>query len=395
MNINQFQLWVSKAVFWGFVALLSTPFVLLLAGHSDFSPDVENRMPAPLPDIEWGKMHDYPLAFEAYFSDAFGLRSSMIAINSKLQSRLLGGTIAPDVLVGREGWLFYKGEHFRGISQCNLQVYFGTYPLESEFLEKVLHVQQRLHTYFAERGIQYALVLVPSKISIYPEYMKGGKVAPDISAIDVVARYVAENSDVPVINLRPDLLKRKQATRAYLKTDTHWNDESMLFACRKIADRMNHPVPAHDPWSMIRKEPQPYTGDLATMLGGSAEDWEEERIRVTLTNPGAQSQPGGPVMETFRESVWLKDAMYHVYENSQAPDSRLLCLGDSFFLRDDFHLYFAEAFSFSAFIWNDHLSARYVEAVQPDFVIWEVSERRLKVLADPLDPDLLSAPEKP
>jgi len=395
MNMKSFQLWMSKAVFWGFVALLSTPVALLLLGYSDFSPEVENRMPEPFPAVKWGGMHDYPRAFEAYFSDAFGLRSTMIALNSKFQSRILGGTIAPDVLIGREGWLFYKGEHFRGIPQCNLQVYFGTYPLDNEFLKKAAHVQNRLHAYFAERGIQYALVLVPSKISIYPEYMKGGKDAPKESAIDVVAAYLTTHAQAPVINLRPDLLRRKQKTQAYHKTDTHWNDESMLFACRKIAEKTGISSSAHDPWSMILQEPQPYTGDLAKMLGGNAADWEEERNRVSLRNPGATVTSDGPVMDQLRQSVWLKDAQYYVYENPEGNGSRLLCFGDSFFLRDDFHLYFSEAFSFSAFLWSDHLASEFVEAVQPNLVIWEVSERRLKVLAEALDPSLLPNPAKP
>lgn len=390
MNMNQFQLWVSKAVFWGFLALLSTPLALMLVGFRDFSPEVENRMPEPLPVIEWGGMHQYPRAFEAYFNDAFGLRSLMIAMNSKFQSRILGGTIAPDVLVGREGWLFYKGEHFRGIPQCNLQIYFDTYPLDAEFLEKAAHVQQRLHAYFAEQGIAYALVLVPSKISVYPEVMKGGKEVPELSAIDIVSRYLQANTDVPVINLRPDLLRRKAETQAYHKTDTHWNDGSMLAACKIIAEKTELPSLAHDPWSMILQEPEPYVGDLATMLGGSASDWTEERIRVRMSEPSACPQPeDGAVMKALHQFVWLKDAQYHVYENPRGNGMRLLCLGDSFFLRDDFHVYFAEAFSFSAFLWNDHLAAEYVTLVQPDLVIWEVSERRLNILEEALDPSLL------
>lgn len=352
-------------------------------------------MPEPLPVVKWGEMRGYPRAFEAYFSDAFGLRSTMIALNSKFQSRILGGTIAPDVLVGKDGWLFYKGEHFKGIPQCNLQIYLGTYPLDDEFLQKAAHVQQRLHTYFSEQGMAYALVLVPSKISIYPEVMKGGKETPETSAVDVVARYLQAHTDVPVMNLRPELLRYKERAQAYHKTDTHWNDEAMLVACRAIAAQLKVPLGTDDPWSMVLREPEPYSGDLAKMLGGSGEDWKEERMRIRLEEPAAEPQPDGAVMKTLQQSVWLRDAQYHVYENPKGNGLRLLTFGDSFFLRDDFHLYFAEAFSFSAFLWNDHIAAELVEAVQPNLVIWEVSERRLKILAEALDPSLMPVSQNP
>jgi hypothetical protein len=394
MNTGKVHLIFAKAVFWGFTAILSIPLGLMLAGQRDFSPEIENRRPHPLPALKWGQMHDFPRAFEAFFSDSFGLRSRMIAVNSTVRSRILGGTIAPNVLIGREGWLFYKGEHFLGIPQCNLQIFYGTYPLDSEFLEKAKNVQLRLKDYFGKRGIQYALVLVPSKISIYPEFMKGGGTCPEQSAIDVVSRSLCASGDLNVINLRPDLLKMKETAQIYHKTDTHWNDMGILLGCQKIAEGLGLENSTRDAWTSLVREPKTYTGDLSKMLGGGAENAEENIISVHLSDPKAQRVTSGNILEKLSQSIWLKDAVYYAYENPKAPPRRLLCFGDSFFLGSSstFHLLFAEAFSFSAFLWSDHLAAEYVEAVQPDIVIWEVSERRLKILAEPLDPSLLLAP---
>jgi hypothetical protein len=373
---------LARLLFWAFVAALATPTALMLAGQGGFSPETENRPPAPLPSLNGQPLREFPRAFEAYFNDAFGLRAAMIKINAKIHSRLLRGTITPDVVAGRDGWLFYKGEHVRGTPQSNLQIFLGTYPLEPDFLEKARSVQARLRRYFEERGIRYYLVLVPSKISVYPEYMRGGKPPAAESAIDVVARYLQDHGEPNVVNLRPGLLRCKEQVQIYHRMDTHWNDEGMVCGSRILAERLDLPYR----WERLLRDPGRHSGDLAKMAGKSAADGIEPATWVRSDPEAARPVADGPLMERLARLSWLKDATWKIYENPGSSAQRLVCLGDSFFMRGNFTRIFAEAFSFSAFIWNDHVAPEYLEWFQPDVVIWEVTERRMRILADPLDP---------
>lgn len=373
---------VHRLLFWGFVAGLATPTVLLLAGQGGFSPETENRLPTPLPALAGQPLREFPRAFEAFFNDAFGLRTAMIKINAKIHSRLLRGTITPDVVTGRDGWLFFKGEHIRGTPQSNLQVFLGSYPLEADFLEKARSVQARLRNYFEKRGIRYFLVLVPSKISVYPEHMRGGKPPAEISAIDVVARYLQDHGEPHVINLRPGLLRCKEQLQIYHQMDTHWNDEGMLCGCRILAEHLGLSCR----WEHLLREPSLHHGDLAKMAGKSAEDGSEPTTLVRSDPESARPVADRSLMERLAQLSWLKDATWKIYENPGSASPRLLCIGDSFFMRGNFTRIFAEAFSYSAFIWNDHMAPEYLNWIQPDVVIWEVTERRMRILADPLDP---------
>lgn len=382
MHESKSFLVAARLLFWGFVAALATPTALMLAGRGGFSPETENRLPAPLPTLTSQPLRDYPRAFEAFFNDAFGLRATMIRINAKIHSRLLRGTITPDVVTGRDGWLFFKGEHVRGTPQSNLQVFLGTYPLEPDFLEKARSVQARLRKYFEERGIRYYLVLVPSKISVYPEHMRGGKPPAEVSAIDVVARYLQDHGEPHVVNLRPGLLTCKEQIQIYHKMDTHWNDEGMLCGCRILAERMGLPYR----WESLLREPGLHHGDLAKMAGKSTADGSEPTTWVRGDPETARPVADDLLMERLAQLSWLKDATWKIYENPGSSGPRLLCLGDSFFMRGNFTRIFAEAFSYSAFIWNDHVAPEYLDWIRPDVVIWEVTERRMRILADPLDP---------
>ena len=388
-NTSRSMNFARRLLFWGFVAALATPTALLLAGHGGFSPETENRLPAPLPKPGAQPLRDFPRAFEAYFNDAFGLRAAMIRINAKIHSRLLRGTIAPDVVTGRDGWLFFKGEHFRGTPQCNLQIFLGTYPLEPDFLEKARVVQNRLRRYFEMRGIRYCLVLVPSKISIYPEHMRGGNPPRSPSAIDVVAEYLQDHGETQIVNLRPGLLRCKEDAQIYHKTDTHWNDEGMLCGCRILSANLG----LRDRWESVVREAGFQSGDLAKMAGKSAAEDREPTTFVHAVPETARAVADDPLQERLAQSVWLKDATWKIYETPDAKAPRLLCLGDSFFMRGNFTRMFAEAFSYSVFLWNDHFSPEYLDWVKPDVVIWEVTERRMRILADPLDPGIPASAE--
>src|SRR5689334_6007171 len=91
-----------------FGALLLVPAMAQLAGLGQSSG--ENRTLAPLPKLSKFKdLADLTRASENYVNDRFGLRSQLVHANSLLHYRL-GLSTSKDVVIGKDGWLFYTAD---------------------------------------------------------------------------------------------------------------------------------------------------------------------------------------------------------------------------------------------------------------------------------------------
>ena len=106
-----------QRVFWE--ALTITAFLILLwmptldhFFHFDHAPEtVENRRPAPWPEFDAVmQTRNYIAGLESYFNDHFGFRKRLIRWDHHWKEQLFGGQSSSEVLVGRDGWLFYRGQ---------------------------------------------------------------------------------------------------------------------------------------------------------------------------------------------------------------------------------------------------------------------------------------------
>ena len=72
--------------------------------------NTENRVLAAKPVLhqEDGSLNrDYPTEFDAWFSDSFGLRTQLVTAYSKLSGSIFGVSAEKDVIIGKDGWLYY------------------------------------------------------------------------------------------------------------------------------------------------------------------------------------------------------------------------------------------------------------------------------------------------
>ena len=95
-----------------------------------------------------------------YLADHFALRQPMVALWSRLNAAL-GHSTDEQVLLGREGWLYYTP---------SLPDYLGEH-LEDEDLEQIARNLARLQQQCEESGRQFLFTIAPNKNSLYPEYM--------------------------------------------------------------------------------------------------------------------------------------------------------------------------------------------------------------------------------
>ena len=55
-------------------------------------------------------MHEYPASFERFVDDRFGLRPPLLRLHHYAKTLLFGVSPVSNVLLGKSGWLYFKGE---------------------------------------------------------------------------------------------------------------------------------------------------------------------------------------------------------------------------------------------------------------------------------------------
>ncbi len=224
----------------------------------------EKRELSSFPEFEWEDVKNWPEKFEDYFDDNFGFRDEFVTTNSALRYRLLRVS-GKRVLFGKENWLFYN-------SSAALDQYRGVNRFASSDLIRFMGTIRSRSEWFRSQGVEFLYVAVPNKTTIYPEYLPEWiqKIGP--SHLDQIQAYLEENGEpFPYLDLRDELLKAKDFSPLFFKTDTHWNTVGAYFAYRAIIDRLKGRFPRLRSLgdSDIEVEPWPLDRglDLAQMLG--------------------------------------------------------------------------------------------------------------------------------
>ena len=177
----------------------------------------------------------FPTEFEAYFKDQFSFRDEMVKLHNRFKF-FLGDSSTSNVIFGKKGWLFLSGKaYFSPVRDYrNLDPFT---PVDLQNYVKYLKFKQQ---WLKKRGIKYLFFVAPNKHTIYgellPDYIT--KVNKE-SALDQLMDYLAKNTDIPVLDLRPVLIENKNNTFCdlYGKFDTHWNFFGANFAQYEIAKK--------------------------------------------------------------------------------------------------------------------------------------------------------------
>ena len=149
-----------------FGVLLWLPTLDFFFGLDQTQKPDENRAIAKLPVLpaSLAGLHDFPAGLDAYFRDHFGFRNRLIRWERRWKHDLFKESASPDVIMGRNGWLFFSGdymmEHFEGLR---------VFPAEE--LRNWQTLLEKRRDWLARRGIKYLFVITPDKQSIYPELL--------------------------------------------------------------------------------------------------------------------------------------------------------------------------------------------------------------------------------
>ena len=345
-----------------FLAILTLP--LLFFGNQDSSSVLhENRnlasaveAPKKLSDIN----SDLTAELETYFNDHIGFRQSLVTLANTVRIKILGvNSVTTKVIEGKDGWLFYNPQ---GPDGDPMGDYLGTVTYTQQDLEQLGAYLQQIHDVCKQAGSEFYLIICPNKASIYGErylpdyYVKG----EGPNRADLLADYVRNNTDIPCVYVKEELLRYSEDEYVYFKHDTHWTELGAYLAYRDWYHQYaGEWLP---PLEECGRIPVEEAADLSAQLGVELES--ETYYRADLERD---------VTFEERDSDWY---CYH-YHSTNANGKTAMMFRDSFliYLQPYICQDFEDSYIFPKQMGTEDFPL--IEEEKPDVVIFEMVERFL------------------
>lgn len=367
-----------------FLTVLMIPLVLWIFRADTFFSEAEKRELEHFPVVtEQGSVTEFTKKFDSYFQDHFGLREWLIRRYQREASKRFGVSGVPDVLVGREGWLYLFGADMPDDLRGKLQ--FSEQEL-ALFWQKL----QKTRAWMQKQGAAYIFVVAPNKQSIYPKYLPDYfQVSHMRSRLDQLLASRPPGETEGIVDTRTEIRQKKSQMRLYDKTDTHWNAQGAYLAYQEILARSQDLFP-----KQIRQPQFSFAvnwvdgpgGDLAVMRG-EGDSVIEQRPVLKTGNFSAIPRVISQELQVLLPEPPLQ-VTYTVKGNRPL---RVLVLHDSFF--EKLKPFVSETYGSVLYIWrfldgvrkypNIEELKQVVALYKPDLVIDEIVERNLSQYLPP------------
>jgi hypothetical protein len=237
-----------------FVGICLVPSVLMPFSKSDSSKEKRKLASAPEITDKDGKLNfDFFKEFDKWFSDHMAFRQQLVNADARLRSTLFKTSANEDVIVGKDGWLYYS---------ATADDFLNINTLSQRGINNICHNLELVKRYCDENGIKFVFTVAPNKNSIYPENMPFNYVESDNAGnYERLAESLAESGFF--LDMKKALLETDSSIPLYHKTDTHWNNLGAYAGHVKLMEMLGREsCPAGDSW--YTKDDR--LGDLAAML---------------------------------------------------------------------------------------------------------------------------------
>lgn len=332
--------------------------------RSNIVEQLEQRKAATLPPVprSVSAIYHYPTEFSRFLDDHYGFREAAVDVRGRLWFWLFSDVFSPDVMVGRDHWLFFTGNR-------ELDDTLHSDPLSEKELQEWRKGIAERREWLAARGIKYLFVLAPDKRSIYPEMLPHLRPRPGLTRREQLdAALAGENG---YLDLTAALRADKNQGQLYYKWDTHWNNHGAYDAYRAVMERLGLTPETESLGRPYR--PEPRRGDLGRLSG--LDLIEQDRVAVTPCG----HQIAAPDPHLFDNHFREPHEPYEVAPTACATGTgRLLMFHDSF--GGKWEPWLSTQFAETVYVWRVPTFAelkRMVELVHPTVVIEQRLERFL------------------
>jgi hypothetical protein len=202
-----------------FGVLLVAPGILTWSNTSLTGPLEEKRLKVDRPDFVdcfrnegFDKCH---LQADAWFNDNYQPRDLLIKLKTQIDYSLF--STSDKVHIGPSNWLFYRS------TMDTAKV--ASERLAQDKFEQFLDDFDRLDRYLRNRDIRLAVLPIPLKDAIYPEYVpRSAPGYPVETRYQQLRKWLAQHETIITIDAYELLTDLKNNMQVFHKTDFHWND---------------------------------------------------------------------------------------------------------------------------------------------------------------------------
>lgn len=341
---------MKKCYYWVFTTVILLLSLSLVAGMLLFGPSEaganEQLSKAPRfleADGSWNP--DFLSDTAAWVSDHFFLRQELISADNWLSARLFRTSGAENVILGKDGWLFYAD---------TLSDYSYRDTMTPRELFCAANNLALMAEYAEASGKEFLFVAAPNKNLLYPEYMPEDIPRKENMVWQELISKL-ESMEIPYVDLY-EIFGREEEI-LYFAHDSHWNSKGAALG----ADAIHAAFGLQSSYYADSfAEETPHTGDLYEMLYPAFADPETDVVysgQLDFTYVGNANKPDSITLETLGNGT-----------------GRLLAYRDSF--GNLLYPYLADSFASARF----SRSVTYDLTLDADFVLIELVQRNLRYL---------------
>jgi alginate O-acetyltransferase complex protein AlgJ len=361
-----------QAIALAFSISLAIPLLGHLLGIENQPYPEEWRRPHQKPPLSL-KLYDIFEFFQEYppyFSDRFGFRNRFLRWQSQVKAQGFGVSSGHQVQVGKQEWLFL---HDR---QQAIQYYRNTKPFTLEELALWQAIFEKRQRAFAQRGIQYLLIVTPEKSTIYPEFVRDryNKIHP-FSRLDQLLAYLKKHSEIQALDLRPILRQAKSQAPVYYRTGEELTDWGAYQVYRAIVqhfqDNGYSQLKARS-LSDFKAVPEDYSGNLARAIHLNTV-FREATVRFYPKNPQWQQKIPPDLAKLYYTPNPDQKPSATLLPNLTLPRAVLFHNG----VGKQLQPFLSHHFQRLTPIWQSFVNLDMVAVERPNWVLQEMPERYL------------------
>ncbi|MDO4266845.1 MAG: hypothetical protein Q4C73_00120 [Eubacteriales bacterium] len=348
-----------------FFLILLLPGLLGMAEGGE-SVSEENRELAEFPQLTAENFENIPAELEAYINDHAPWRNEIMDVCAGFDLMVFQSIDNQDVIRGRDGWLFYKGNS--SVADAMGMGVFAE-PEMASILEQLLTVRSLT----VENPEDFVLYIAPNKEIVYRQYVPEAydPVSGTSRALELV-KYIREHSDLKVVYPLEELKEAAGRRQIYYKTDTHWNRLGGFVGTQLLMKELGLETARPEEVSVTELPKEP--GDLAKLAHLPDFLAEDTQVEAAWNKPESQVS----VLEDNPRTGLIEARA----EGAQSP-KRLLMLRDSF--ADYMASWLMREYAESVFVKWEQLDQTPLNQLEGDVVVYELVERNLGRIMYDLD----------
>ena len=317
----------------------------------------EKREAAPFPSVmKDGALNSrFAGDLDDFVRDHIGFRNEMVQADTVLTAKLFGESAEDDVILGKNGWLYYEG---------TVNDYLNIPTMTERAANNAAHSLKMLQDYAAAQGADFVLAVIPNKNSLYGENMPA-RFRKAVTEQDGNYEQLMHALLQEGVNTADVWYALKNTGRVlYQKTDTHWTYEGALIGYRSIMQAAGRTDETFRNLEFTLRRDWP--ADLSAMLPGLDDGLTE------------QAYPDYDFTYTRTSHETAVDAVLLTTKQENASGSAVI-YRDSF--GNTMQEYFAETIGDVLFSRALPYRADYIREKNADLVVVELGERNLRDLA--------------